>query len=340
MGRKDCLISVTVVLGVFGGAFGSYGHAQTQEEPPVLYSPVALPPPPPAQAPVQQQVLRIVPTTQVPADQPKAPQRALQPFPEPPKRIDLATMDIRDEDRAVLPSKPASAGSGRIAWPAAAFVAFVVLILMRRRSNHETQRARINLEPSFNQRSSGESGRSAPPWSLALIQEIEWKRFEDLTAAYFRETGYSTETQRHGADGGVDIWLHDIGKSGPSGVVQCKSWGSNITVKVIRELLGVMAQHRINTGYVVCSSGFTEDAKREAARGGLILVDGKDLLRRIQTLPMASQERLRRMATEGDYKTPSCASCGRKLVLKTIRGAACWVCQKPFCKTRIFVRKT
>lgn len=40
-------------------------------------------------------------------------------------------------------------------------------------------------------------------WSLELLRRIEWKRFEELSAAFYREIGLRSETIRCGADGGI-----------------------------------------------------------------------------------------------------------------------------------------
>ena len=36
--------------------------------------------------------------------------------------------------------------------------------------------------------------------------------------------GFRTESQSHGADGGVDIWLYSKHATGPAAIVQCKHW--------------------------------------------------------------------------------------------------------------------
>ena len=42
-------------------------------------------------------------------------------------------------------------------------------------------------------------------WSIELLQKIEWKLFEDLSAAYYQEKGIRAELTKLGADGGIDI---------------------------------------------------------------------------------------------------------------------------------------
>ena len=65
-------------------------------------------------------------------------------------------------------------------------------------------------------------------WSLELLRAIEWKRFEDLCAAFYREKGIRCETTPLGEDGGVDIRLfQDENSDKATAIVQCKAWGKN-----------------------------------------------------------------------------------------------------------------
>jgi hypothetical protein len=78
-------------------------------------------------------------------------------------------------------------------------------------------------------------------WSLELLRRIEWKRFEELTAAFYRAIGLRSETIRCGADGGIDAKLFKGDSPDPTAIVQCKAWNARpVGVKPVRELLGVM----------------------------------------------------------------------------------------------------
>ncbi len=62
-------------------------------------------------------------------------------------------------------------------------------------------------------------------WSPEVFAAIEWRRFEAVVEALFAQAGFETRAQTHGADGGVDVWLHSRHAGGaPVGVVQCKHW--------------------------------------------------------------------------------------------------------------------
>lgn len=45
-------------------------------------------------------------------------------------------------------------------------------------------------------------------WGPEVFRVIEWRRFEALVEVLFAQAGFTPRSQSHGADGGVDIWLH------------------------------------------------------------------------------------------------------------------------------------
>ena len=46
-------------------------------------------------------------------------------------------------------------------------------------------------------------------WSLVLLNENEWHRFEQVDAAYENELGHDARLTDFGADEGIDIKVHD-----------------------------------------------------------------------------------------------------------------------------------
>lgn len=154
-----------------------------------------------------------------------------------------------------------------------------------------------------------------PEITITLLQELEWKRFEQVTEAYFERTGWRTNPARIGADGGVDIHLFRPTESNIAAVVQCKAWTSyKVGVKPVRELFGVMAAESVSEGYFVASGDYTEEARSFAHGKTLTLIDGGDLVERIRALSIDDRHHIYDIATTGDYKTPTCPRCGRKMV--------------------------
>jgi restriction system protein len=168
----------------------------------------------------------------------------------------------------------------------------------------------------------------ATTWSSTVFEAIEWRRFEAVCEALFAQAGFETKSQSHGADGGVDIWLHSRNASTPL-IVQCKHWqGKAVGVKELREFLGVMASHKLTRGTYATTSNYTKDALQFAKDNGINALDGKGLLALIAKRTPEQQQALLNVAYEGEYWRPTCASCGIKLVERKPAkgGAAFWGC--------------
>lgn len=170
--------------------------------------------------------------------------------------------------------------------------------------------------------------------SSELLHALEWKRFEEVVAKLFEMNGVNSELTRIGADGGVDINLYQKGSSKPVAIVQCKAWNKyTIGVKPVRELFGVMAAAGVSRGYFITSGEFTSEALSFAEGKKLKLMTGRDLLEQMDKLSTEQKQDLYDLATYGDYTTPSCPSCGRKLVRRVKGkgrnlGEAFWGCPK------------
>lgn len=181
----------------------------------------------------------------------------------------------------------------------------------------------------------------ATSWSAEVFARIEWRRFEAVCEALFAQAGFETRSQSHGADGGVDIWLHsrNHANAAPVAVVQCKHWqGRPVGVKEMREFLGVMASHQLQRGTYATTSKYTADAQAFAKANGINALDGAALLQLIAARTPQQQKDLLSVAFEGDYGRPTCASCGDKMVERTPSkgGAQFWGCSNyPRCKTRL-----
>jgi restriction system protein len=156
----------------------------------------------------------------------------------------------------------------------------------------------------------------SPTWSQELLSQLEWKRFEDLVAAYSRELGYEAKTTRIGADGGVDVQLFQNGQLVM--IIQCKAWDAyRVGVKPVRELFGVMAADKVANGAFFTTGEFSSEAEEWARDKNLDLVNGREFLNRIKQLTAEQQSSLLAIATAGDYTTPTCPSCGVKMVTRT-----------------------
>jgi hypothetical protein len=155
-------------------------------------------------------------------------------------------------------------------------------------------------------------------WTMGLLRALEWKRFEIVCGKYFEMCGFVAKTNRCGPDGGVDIHLFKDGSQRPDVAVQCKAWSTyKVGVKTVRELLGVMTADRINQGTLITTGLYTNEARQFAQGKEIELIDGEGLLQRIESLTSEQKAELLTVATEGDYTTPTCPSCGIKMTLRT-----------------------
>ena len=231
------------------------------------------------------------------------------------------------------------------AWIALFFVVTSVFAGLRELLAHRkavAHQGRYKIEPVVGLRGdvSSPSSRSAIPfarhsslgtkpltWSLDLLRELEWKRFEEVGAELFRELGFRAEMLARGPDGGVDVRLYADGGDVPVAIVQCKSWKARqVGIKALREFLGVMTHERIKEGIFLAAFDFTQEATQFGNANGIDVVDGKRFMGMVESLTGEAQQKLLRIATEGDYKTPSCPSCAVKLVRRSSSRGNFWGC--------------
>lgn len=177
-------------------------------------------------------------------------------------------------------------------------------------------------------------------WSLELLQELEWKRFEQLCEAYFKVRNMDAKTTQTGSDGGVDIRLYHRKSGELFALMQCKAWKGRVGVRPVRELYGVMASEGIERGIFLCSGDYTPEARRFCDGKKLRLISGKNLLTAILKLNGPEQLRLLELATRGDYRTPTCPNCDIKLVKRHGNREPFWGCNNfPRCRYTMQMRR-
>ena len=177
-------------------------------------------------------------------------------------------------------------------------------------------------------------------WTLDALRALEWKRFELLAARYYESVGFRAETVAAGAHGGIDVKLFKSDPHKPLAIVQCKAWNaSSVGVKEIRELLGVMAHEKVGRGIFITSGSFSADAAAFGAANPIQMLDGPAFLKKITDLPPDRADGLLAYAFDGDYTTPTCASCGIKMVRRVSKRGEFWGCTNyPRCKSVFNIR--
>ncbi len=175
------------------------------------------------------------------------------------------------------------------------------------------------------------SGAAGVPreWSLELLHELDWKRFEDLCVAYYRARDINAYSTPMGAEGGVDIRLYqdEFDAERCTAIVQCKAWGERfVGPSVIRDLHDTMLKERIERGFFMVPGKFSHEACDLAAELGVTLIDGTLLLSMLKRLPSDVGGRLLHNICQGDWRTPSCPLCGVKMKLQGDEQGQIWAC--------------
>jgi restriction system protein len=210
----------------------------------------------------------------------------------------------------------------------------------------------VKTDPLFNpqdvqlRHGSAAPDRMQPPerptvWSQDVLDAIEWRRFEAVVETLFQQAGFETRSQSHGSDQGIDIWLYSKHSPGQAvSVVQCKHWTKRIGVDKMRELLGVMAAHRVTRGQFATTSTFTEDAAKFASANAISLLDVRALLKLSASRTREQQLDLLAVALDGEYWRPTCVNCGQKMVDRYRKrdGGGFWACARYACKTTLPMR--
>ena len=150
-------------------------------------------------------------------------------------------------------------------------------------------------------------------WTPELLKHLEWRRFQELCAAYVEAAGIDAGT-----------------------VVRCKPWDAyRIGIKAVREVRAAMTEAGASQGVLVTSGRFTPEAVAFAAKENIQLVDGAQFLEKIAGLAPEQSAALLKLATQGDFLTPSCPSCEVKMAARrsTQGGRSFWGCTNyPRCK--------
>lgn len=146
-----------------------------------------------------------------------------------------------------------------------------------------------------------------------LLSKLEWKRFEQLVAAYYGKTGVVATRTNTPPSSPVHIKISWKGESRPFAFVQCIAHPVGLVdAKPIQELVASMEED-IRRAYVVTTGKFNVSARDFAEEKHVTLLSGDILLEKLNALPDGARNELMQEITTGDYSTPSCPICGAKM---------------------------
>ena len=118
--------------------------------------------------------------------------------------------------------------------------------------------------------------------TLKKLKRLSWDEFERLCMELFANMGWEVlGNDKKGADGGVDIWMHKnaLMQKKRSAIVQCKRYDDAlVTIKIIREMYGLMFEHDVDEVFVVTTSRFTKECYSFINEKKITLIDGESLV--------------------------------------------------------------
>lgn len=173
----------------------------------------------------------------------------------------------------------------------------------------------LPYESPYSARQDSAPGTRPAAWSLGLLHQLEWKRFELLCQQLWVQQGQPARLTGAGADGGVDVVIGTPSQPNQTfAIVQCKAWNRRpVGVEPVRALWGSKDHFRARLAIFYGLSGFTEEARIFAEGKHLRLIDGKQLLEQVERLDPARRAALLAQVTDGDYTTPTCPNCDIKM---------------------------
>lgn len=92
------------------------------------------------------------------------------------------------------------------------------------------------------------------------LNEIQWRKFEGLTAEYFSREGYHVELGPGRNDGGVDVRIWNKNKKEnepPLILVQCKRYKDKVERAVVKALWADVEWEKADSGLIVTTSGIS-----------------------------------------------------------------------------------
>ena len=185
-----------------------------------------------------------------------------------------------------------------------------------------------------------ESSRVPSDWTLDLLQQLEWQRFEDICVEFFRSIGLEARSMSAGPIGDATLRIADPSDPKPNGLAKVSAGAGVVGLAAMQNLYAALSREDLKQGFYLTAGAFSVEAIAAARGVGIFPIDGTALLAHILALPVAPQEALLKRSVRGDFRTPSCPTCGNKMALRQADSKEFWRCGTfPACKTRLAVNK-
>ena len=170
-------------------------------------------------------------------------------------------------------------------------------------------------EAGFSLRRSGGVDRLAG-WSPELIAGMDWARVSELARAIATEAGCEVAGSHFMPDGAVHFGMIENPKSAKAGramvkIVPWNEWGA--TPETVQKFAQEVGTARNVRGILIAPGGFSPAALRMAQELRIEAVDAAGLDAAVRALPGDKSDFLFVVTTAGDFTTPSCPVCMKKL---------------------------
>lgn len=171
-------------------------------------------------------------------------------------------------------------------------------------------------EAGFSLRGSGAGDRLAG-WSPELIASLDWARLSELARGIAVEAGCELAGSRVMPDGAVHFGMIEQPKSAKPlrAMVKIAPWNEwGATPDTVRRFAQEVSTARDTRGILIAPAGFSPAALRTAQELRIEAVDAQALDAALRGLPGDKSDFLFVVTTAGDYTTPTCPVCVKKLV--------------------------
>jgi restriction system protein len=124
------------------------------------------------------------------------------------------------------------------------------------------------------------------------LDEMNWRKFEGLTAEYFSRKGFEVEIGPGRDDGGVDVRVWSPGQKGqhpPVTLIQCKRQKQKIDKVIVKSLWADVSDEGADSGLIVTTS---------------FLSPGADNVRKARAYPIDCANRARITSWLSELRTP------------------------------------
>lgn len=170
-------------------------------------------------------------------------------------------------------------------------------------------------EAGFSPLQSGGVDRLAG-WSPELIACLDWARISELARALAVEAGCELAGSRIMPDGAVLFGMIEEPKSAKArrALVKTASWNEwGATPETVQRFAQEVRTARDTRGILIAPAGFSPAALSTARELRIEAVDAVALDAAVRGLPSAKSDFLFVVAAAGDFATPSCPICMKKL---------------------------